>query len=423
MTSVRSFGGHSDAASAVAKTTERAVDSFCVEGSPRAGLGIVMIAACPFPFPRGTPIRILRQAEALAARGHEVHVVTYHLGSGPLPQGVAVHRIDGPASYTKVSPGPSLHKLVTLDPKLRRLLAATLESQHVQIVHAHNYEGLLVARLVRCGARRLVYDAHNLLGAELPSFVTGLPAAVTGAVGSLFDRLAPRLADHTVTVTATLRDHFVEQLGCPAERLSVIENGVEAEHFAAAMDVCRDTLAPSRLVFTGNLAAYQRIDLLLRAFAIVAAIDPDARLVIAADDPFDPYRPLVNELGLSKRIDVVGLPPFAELPGWLGHADICLNPRINCAGMPVKLLNYMAAARAVVSFAGAAPGIPSETIRLAPDADVDAFAGAVLDLLKHPTAAAALGRKARSFVEERYSWADRAAALEALYHRLLAERR
>ena len=40
---------------------------------------IAIVAACPFPLPRGTPVRILRMAEALADRGHEVHVVTYHL--------------------------------------------------------------------------------------------------------------------------------------------------------------------------------------------------------------------------------------------------------------------------------------------------------------------------------------------------------
>ncbi len=35
-----------------------------------------MVAACPYPARRGTPIRIHRLAEAMAARGHRVHVVT-----------------------------------------------------------------------------------------------------------------------------------------------------------------------------------------------------------------------------------------------------------------------------------------------------------------------------------------------------------
>ena len=58
---------------------------------------IAMVAACPFPWPRGTPIRIHRMAEALGRRGHDVHVVTYHLG-GPTPTPhMTVHRINGPS--------------------------------------------------------------------------------------------------------------------------------------------------------------------------------------------------------------------------------------------------------------------------------------------------------------------------------------
>ena len=33
---------------------------------------------------------------------------------------------------------------------------------------------------------------------------------------------------------------------------------------------------------------------------------------------------------------------------------IALNPRVDCDGLPVKLLNYMATGRAIVSFAGSA---------------------------------------------------------------------
>ena len=42
-------------------------------------LKIAMIAACPLPYPRGTPIRIYKMACALAEQGCEVHVIAYHL--------------------------------------------------------------------------------------------------------------------------------------------------------------------------------------------------------------------------------------------------------------------------------------------------------------------------------------------------------
>jgi glycosyltransferase involved in cell wall biosynthesis len=201
--------------------------------------------------------------------------------------------------------------------------------------------------------------------------------------------------------------------------VTTVANGVELERFDGKPPEAPAPGRPRRLVFAGNLAAYQRIDLLLRAIAAVARARAEVRLVLAVDDAFEPYRPLARELGLVERIDLVPSPPFAELPAFLATADLCLNPRIDCDGMPVKLLNYMAAARPVVSFAGGAPGIPATVARLVPDGDVAAFAAAVLALLDDDAAAAALGRKARAHVEAHCRWPDRAAQLEALYRRLL----
>ena len=77
-----------------------------------------MVAACPFPYARGTPIRILRMAEALAQIGHEIHVVTYHLGAGAASAALHIHRTAELASYRHFGPGPTFGKLCVLDPLL-----------------------------------------------------------------------------------------------------------------------------------------------------------------------------------------------------------------------------------------------------------------------------------------------------------------
>jgi hypothetical protein len=75
---------------------------------------IAMVAACPFPYPRRTPIRIFRLAEALTHRGHEIHVVTYHFGD-VVNAPFKIHRIPDVRTYRKYSPGPSYQKLMVLD--------------------------------------------------------------------------------------------------------------------------------------------------------------------------------------------------------------------------------------------------------------------------------------------------------------------
>lgn len=390
-----------------------------------AALRVLVVAACPFPYPRGTPVRVQREAEALADRGLHVEVATYHLGSDAPLRGVAVHRIRPAIRYTRVTPGPSPAKLVVLDPQLRTLIRRLHAAAPFDVIHAHHYEGLAVALAARLPSRPpIVYDAHTMLASELPSFLPRALQEPVRRVGLLIDRALPPRADHVVTVTETIRARMVDELGLPASKATFVPNGVELEHFAAVAPgaPARDGRPPV-VMFTGNLAAYQRIDLLLHAFAQLRRSRADARLVVVTDGSFAPYEGLATELGVRGAIDLVPAPPFAELPALLATADVCANPRTDCDGMPVKLLNYLAAARPVVSFAGSAPGIePGDAAMIAPDADVAAFADGLRSLIDEPDKARELGVRGRAHVAQRYRWPAAAATLEAIYRDLLGAR-
>ena len=153
---------------------------------------IAMVAACPFPWPRGTPIRIHRMAEALGRRGHDVHVVTYHLGGqAPTPH-MTVHRINGPSWYRRTAPGPSFAKLALLDPLLTSKLRRLLKAHPFDVIHAHHYEGLLAALFAR--ARRkppVVFDSHTLLETELPHYGSSLAATLRRRTGTVARSRSP----------------------------------------------------------------------------------------------------------------------------------------------------------------------------------------------------------------------------------------
>ena len=74
-------------------------------------LRIAVVAACPLPVARGTPIRIFHLSEALHELGHDVHVVTYHLGQKHVPHAFRLHRIKDLGWYSRMQAGPSYRKL------------------------------------------------------------------------------------------------------------------------------------------------------------------------------------------------------------------------------------------------------------------------------------------------------------------------
>ncbi len=380
-------------------------------------LKIAIVAACPFPYPRGTPIRIFRIAEALAHRGHKVHVVTYHLGQNTGPVPFKIHRIPEIKTYQKCSPGPTYQKLLLVDSLLALKLLRVLQKHRIDVIHAHHYEGLLVAAAVqKLTNHPVIYDAHTMLQSELPFYGLGLSKKIKQWAGHYLDRQLPKLADYTISVTEDIEQKLIQEAGLAPEKITTITNGVEYDHF----DLNPEAQPPRQtegktLLFTGNLAAYQGIELMLQALREVLNRRPDVDLRIVSNSPFDAYEPLAKKLGIRAQIDIVPS-DFQSLPGHFARADIALNPRVDCDGIPLKLLNYMAAGKAIVSFAGSAKAIKhNETGLVVENGNTRAFAQAIGRLLAEPGLLQQLGANAKKQVKAKYTWEIMAKKTEEVY--------
>jgi glycosyltransferase involved in cell wall biosynthesis len=384
-------------------------------------LRIAMVAACPLPAERGTPSRILRMSEALADMGHEVHIVTYHLGTQVSSNGIAIHRIPNIPTYTRFSPGPTYQKVFLVDPILCAKLVRVILKHKIDLMHAHHFEGALVAFGARAATgRKVIYDAHTTLAGELHHYETKIPAAAS----RMLDGFVPRRADHVVAVSDDIAT-FVQEKGVSASRVTVIPTGVNMEDFEQVdSSQTRTRLgvgAAPLLVYTGGLAAFQGVSFLLAAMKQIAAAEPAARLVIVSADTDITY--LVQEaeaLGISDKTLFLTDVPFAKVPPYLACADVAVIPRIGCPGTPQKLGTYMAAKKAIVSFEGAAKllrnGITGVTV---PDGDIPAFAEAVLALFRDRERARRLGEAACEEIAREYSWPPLARRVDEVYQKLV----
>lgn len=372
---------------------------------------VLVVAACPLPLPRGTPIRIHRMSESLAGRDIDVHVVSYPLGeSSTDPPLYQHHRAPAPRLFGRVAPGPSLAKLLFADTGLVLALRRILRERHFDIVHAHHYEGLIAARLAAPGLP-VIYDAHTLLESELSSYFPSGVRRIVDAVGLLIDRNFPRLADFTISVTPRLRERLIQLGAVRPDNSTVIPNGVRLEQFSESYEA----RASNTVVFAGNLAPYQGVEHLLRAFSHVRRARADARLLILTDSNLDTYTSVANAAGIRDAVTFRQV-PFERLGTSLASADVSVNPRVHADGQPQKLLNYMAAGLPVVSFeSGSHPILDGRTGLTVPDGDDRAMADAILSLLAQPALAREMGRAGREEVGRHFSWDRAAQEVEAVY--------
>lgn len=392
-------------------------------------LRVLVVAACPFPCPRGTPIRVQRTAESLAARGHAVEVATYHLGDGSETAGLTLHRIGETSFYRNLSAGPTLTKFLWLDPRLLSLVRRLVGSEAggpYDLLYAHHYEGLGIALAAR-GTKPLpvVYDAHTILSSELPHYAIARPRRLAAAVGAFLDRRLPARATRVVAVTDAVRRMLVERCGVDSGRASVVPNGVEEGLIERCRALPRPPGPRDTLVYSGNLARFQGLDLLLRALLEVRRARPGARLLVAtSESAAAPLRRLESEaarLGVAGAVEIVRA-GFDRLPEALARADVALDPRPQGEGLSQKVLNYMAAGKAVVAFRDAGGALEHErTGLLVSDPTPAAFARSILRLLDDGALASRLGDAARATVAARFTWQIAAGRIEEVFARAIAD--
>lgn len=394
-----------------------------LQAVPFGGLRILAIAACPMPARRGTPVRIERLSEALVARGHEVTIATYHIGEACEASSLELMRIDRPFAAGTLPPGPSLAKFLRWDPQLLTTTRRLLAQRSFDLIHAHHFEGLLLGALARSRGMPLVYDAHTALGSELPTYVSAAFRPVVRRFARWLDGLLPRLADHCICAGSGVRDTLVDRHGFAENRVTVAWNGVELAQFDAAAAgraaLMHTGAVPRRVLYSGTLAEYQDIDLLLEAFALLRQTHTDTRLVLATQSPLGSLAGRVQSLGIAAFVEVVG-GNFDELPDQLASAAVAVLPRTTCEGVPQKLLNYMAAGCPVVASRGSATLLEHGVTGLVVDNyDVEGFAQEMRRIIDKPELAQALGRRARAVAVEHFSWDATAATVERVYRKLL----
>jgi glycosyltransferase involved in cell wall biosynthesis len=383
---------------------------------------IAMVAACPFPANHGTPAAIREMSEELARRGHSIRVVTYPLSDDIPLAGVEIDRVAHVGSNREVTVGPSYQRLA-FDALLVVKLCQIVRRHQVELIHAHNYEATLIAGVVgRLTRVPVIYNAINTMIDELPSYNFFRPRVLATGLANLLDYVVPRVADIIIADTEELRSFIVDQ-GIDPERVITIHSGVRPEMFqggdgARVRERFRVGGAPL-ILYTGTFDGFQGLDYLMKAFQIVHRRKPTARLLLVGSTVSRAdrakYGRMATELGFASHVEITSC-SLDELPDFLAAADLAVVPRPNSPGIPTKLLNYMAAGNAIVSFRRSATILQHRvTAFLVEPATAANFAEGILTVLDEPTLAAEMRANVKSFVIGRFDWPSIAVKLEAVY--------
>jgi glycosyltransferase involved in cell wall biosynthesis len=371
---------------------------------------ILMIAPEPFFEPRGTPFSEFHRIRALTELGHEVDLVTYPFGQDVRMPGLRVFRSLRPPFVRSVKIGPSFAKL-PLDALLTVTALRRAVTGRYDAIHSHEEGGLIGVVLSTLLRVPHLYDMHSSLPQQLTNFAFSRSRIIRGAFLAI-ERLMIRRSRAVIVICPSLEE-TVRQID-PEARVVLIENAPGSAEDAATPEQAagvraRFGLTPSTpmILYTGTFEAYQGLDLLFDAMAVVSQQRPDARLVLAGGKPeqVEKAAAQARRAGVEAVALFAGERPASEIPAYLLAADVLVSPRSRGTNTPLKIYQYLRSGRPIVATRLLThTQVLDDHTAILTAATPAGFAEGILAALADPIRAAALGRNARELADTKYSY-------------------
>jgi glycosyltransferase involved in cell wall biosynthesis len=216
-------------------------------------------------------------------------------------------------------------------------------------------------------------------------------------------RRALHAFDRVIAVSPSVARRLREEFDLPQARIAIVPNGIEAEALAAAVAREAARAAPAAaptLLVTGRLHAEKGLGVLVRAMALLEGPSPAPRLVVAGEGR---DRAALERLAAARlprdRVHFAGFVAPEALPALFAGAALYIFPSTCDEGLPLALLEAMAAGMAIV--ASRVAGV-TDAVRdggealLVPPGDAPALARAIATLLADPARARSLGQAAQA---------------------------
>lgn len=391
---------------------------------------VLFIVPSHFFADYGCHVRILEEAQALTAMGHEICIVTYP-GGRDVPS-LQIHRPGVLRRTARVHVGSSRRKGV-LDAVLgvQSLLLALRFQPHV--IHAHLHEGALIGAILRCLLRiPVVFDYQGSLTSEMLDHGFLSKNSFWFQPIRAIERAINHAADAIIVSSENAARLLVEEDGCQPDRVSELPDCVDPHRFDPACDTVRQVwVARERcamgipddrqiVVYLGLLAEYQGLTHLLHAARLVVQRRPRTHFFLMGYPGERRYADLAASLGIANHVTFPGRIAYESAPQYLALGEVAVSAKLARTEGNGKLLNYMAMALPVVAFDTAVTReILDDCGIYARPGEVEHLADQLCWALEHPTEAAALGRRGRRRVLAHYSWVQAAASITEQYRRLV----
>jgi len=275
--------------------------------------------------------RVMRYAEALAARGDTVEVISLKQNSAdPAAEKVGsvnVFRVRGRYIKNQQSRGDYLFPLLWF----WAVAAARLTWRHIRhgydLIHVHNMPDFLVfaAGFPRLAGAKIILDIHDIMPEFYASKFQKSGSTFGVAILKMIERASARFANHVIISNHLWLKPFVAR-SAAEQKCSVFINYVNQRLFYPRP---HSSSGDKRIImFPGGLQWHQGLDIAIRAMPAVLKKIPTAEFHIYGDgNKKGELVELTRDLGLTGTVHFFNTRPVTEIAEVMSQADLGVVPK------------------------------------------------------------------------------------------------
>ena len=375
----------------------------------------LVVAPQPFLTPRGTPLSVYYRTMVMAEHGARIDLLSYGEGEDVEIPGVNLIRIPRLSWVGPVAVGPSWKKLF-LDIIMLAWTVGLLARHRYDAVHAHE-ESVFWCRFLKPLFRfRLIYDMHSSLPQQLTNFDFSKSTLLLATFRAL-EHTCLRAADAVITICPDLRDYAL-RTGVAPEKHVLIENSIFEDvhlrklHLTGPESAVPVTMNPPLdierpiVLYAGTFEHYQGIEMLIRAFAQVAARRTDAQLLLVGGTPQQVAHAadIVTELRLADGVYLTGKMSKNAAMRYTRLATVVVSPRLQGTNTPLKIYEQLASGKPLVATRiWSHTQVLNEEVCILVDPNPESLARGLLLAINDPDAAREVAARARVLYEKEYA--------------------
>jgi glycosyltransferase involved in cell wall biosynthesis len=282
--------------------------------------------------------RVRREAEALAQKGFEVHVIGLsEEGWTAQPQpnnaivnGVHIYRI--PITKKRGSSLRYLYEYFMTGFLGGMKLAALHFRGKLDVVHVHNMPDILILSAIvpRLGGSKLVLDIHDPMPELSMSSNNGASGKLSGKLLvkllRLQEKISCGLADRVISVNESMRENLRAKGVCD-DKIFIVHNFPDQRVFP----ICDTPPSWPRngnslsLLYCGTVTEHYDLGMVVKAIARLAGEIPVKLRIVGAGNTLTEVFDLARSLGVAESIEFMGLVPLERVFEEMRKADVGIS--------------------------------------------------------------------------------------------------